>query len=132
MRCLCDASTDCNLTKGCIGEHCGPFLLSRDYWSDAGRFTTQGDMPGNPSAYVNCANDYTCSSKTVENYMMRFAKDCNNDRVVDCLDYALIHTQGPVGCTLSPLKSTESGKQYLERYHKCRAENEFLIDPRMS
>lgn len=36
VACLCDASSACNLTIGCFAGLCGPFLIGRQYWLDAG------------------------------------------------------------------------------------------------
>jgi len=45
LACLCAASTDCQLSKGCVGggEYCGPFLISKPYWLDAGTPVLLGD-----------------------------------------------------------------------------------------
>lgn len=45
LACICQASTNCNLTTRCIsnGKYCGPFLISRPYWQDAGQLTLVGD-----------------------------------------------------------------------------------------
>jgi hypothetical protein len=36
VACICDASSACNLTIGCFAGLCGPFLIGRQYWLDAG------------------------------------------------------------------------------------------------
>ena len=45
LACICQASTSCNLTTPCVsqGQYCGPFLLSKPYWLDAGRPILFGD-----------------------------------------------------------------------------------------
>ena len=50
LGCLCEASTSCNSTIGCTsappgGYFCGPFLISRAYWVDAGKPVLGGDDP---------------------------------------------------------------------------------------
>lgn len=114
------------MTTRCSDEFCGPFYFSKAYWSDAGSITISGDSPASPKAYQNCAKDYTCAGSTVTNYMKRYATDCNNDGVVDCLDYAYIHMQGPAGCSSGILSSTSFGKLFLQRYNTCRTEDDFL------
>lgn len=40
----------------------------------------------------------SCSRITVANYMMKYAKDCNGDTIIDCADYAAIHKAGAGHC----------------------------------
>lgn len=119
LRCLCEGLTQCDLTRGCRDEYCGPFYLSRVYWADAGRVTFPDDSPDRVNAYPDCAKDYPCASKIVTNYMIKFARDCNDDGVVDCLDYAQIHLLGGHGCA-TQLDSVDYGRDFLARYSKCR------------
>lgn len=47
--------------------------------------------------------NYTNSSKSVET--INFFQDCNQDGVIDCMDYAAIHKLGGYGCNENfPLK----------------------------
>lgn len=39
-------------------------------------------------------------------------QDCNKDGAFDCLDYAAIHFQGPVGCLKEPFP--EDKKRFME------------------
>lgn len=43
LGCICDATTACNLTIGCTAGLCGPFLIGRQYWIDAGAPVLAGD-----------------------------------------------------------------------------------------
>lgn len=43
IRCLCKAATQCNLTLGCTEGYCGPFKVSKIYWTDAGKQTLPDD-----------------------------------------------------------------------------------------
>ena len=46
MKCLCQASSYCNLTAPCTtGSQylCGPFLIGVNYWADAGQPTLLPD-----------------------------------------------------------------------------------------
>ncbi|KAK9675302.1 Destabilase [Popillia japonica] len=40
-----------------------------------------------------------CSTRTVQGYMRKFKKDCNNDGEINCDDYFAIHFLGGYGCT---------------------------------
>lgn len=56
---------------------CGPFLISKAYWIDAGRPTLSRDNPNREGAYETCANDPYCSATAVKQYMARFAQVCS-------------------------------------------------------
>ena len=46
LGCICQASTNCNMTVGCTGGDqylCGPFLISWPYWADGGKFVLAND-----------------------------------------------------------------------------------------
>lgn len=47
LACICLGSTNCQLATGCVsnGQYCGPFLISKPYWLDAGRPVLLGDSP---------------------------------------------------------------------------------------
>lgn len=51
--------------------------------------------------------------------MIKYAKDCNDDGVVDCSDYASIHLNGFLSCHLS-LALTAHGQEFLQRYQSCK------------
>ena len=48
--CICEASTRCNTTHGCTDgdDLCGPFLLSKAFWVDAGSCTRGRDRENDP------------------------------------------------------------------------------------
>ena len=119
MLCLCQGISKCNVTRGCQDEYCGPFFLSKIYWADAGKVTFPEDSPKRANAFEDCANDYYCSARIVKNYMIKFAQDCNNDNVVDCLDYAKIHLFGGNGCSKS-ITSVPWGAKFLKQYNECK------------
>lgn len=108
LSCLCVASTGCDLKKQCVGEFCGPFLISWPYWSDAGK-------PGGD--YVKCALNRECAEAAVQGYMKKWTRDCNGDGVVDCDDYAAIHKLGPHMCREDSVTSTP----YWSAYETCSA-----------
>ncbi|CAG5033420.1 unnamed protein product [Parnassius apollo] len=77
IRCLCYVA-GCDLSHGCSQGYCGPFYISRVYWVDAGKPTLPEDNPERKEAFEDCARDYHCSVKIVENYMARFGKFAND------------------------------------------------------
>ncbi|KAI5740323.1 hypothetical protein M8J76_002734 [Diaphorina citri] len=113
LGCICHGMSLCNQTIGCNGDTCGAFKITWAYWSDAGKPTISGIDPNSQEAYSRCTNDAVCSGKTVENYMIKFAQDCDADGQIDCRDYAAIHRLGGYGCN-APLDAT-----YLARFNKC-------------
>lgn len=94
--------------------------MSRVYWADAGKVTFPDDSPDRSEAFPDCAKDYPCAGRVVTNYMIKYARDCNDDGVVDCLDYAHIHLLGGPGCSATQLTSVNYGRDFLKRYNNCR------------
>ncbi|CAH0720440.1 unnamed protein product, partial [Brenthis ino] len=117
LRCLCHVA-GCDLSHGCSGGYCGPFYISRLYWIDADKPTLPEDSPDRKEAYEDCAREYHCARKIVENYLAKFGKDCNRDGVTDCFDYMMINYNG-ASCS-EPLHTTASGRRRLELYSQCR------------
>nr|XP_045609372.1 lysozyme-like isoform X1 [Procambarus clarkii]XP_045609373.1 lysozyme-like isoform X2 [Procambarus clarkii]XP_045609374.1 lysozyme-like isoform X3 [Procambarus clarkii]XP_045609375.1 lysozyme-like isoform X3 [Procambarus clarkii] len=103
LGCLCDASTRCNKAMGCHSVNlkvCGPFLISKPYWNEAGKpVLNERDDPYAENAFNDCVHDYTCSVKTIRNYMAKYGKDCNGDGVIDCDDFARLHKFGYTDCS---------------------------------
>ena len=63
------------------------FISRLSYWADAGK-------PGNNGGsndFEYCLNDKNCAEVAVRGYMSKWKRDCNNDGVIDCLDFAAIH-----------------------------------------
>lgn len=101
-----------------VFQYCGPFYVSRIYWADAGKPIFKDDTLDRALAFNDCASDYNCASKIVTNYMVKYGKDCNNDGITDCNDYAAIHVNGGPACSTS-LQATSYGRDFLKRYNKC-------------
>ncbi|CAL8138006.1 unnamed protein product [Orchesella dallaii] len=120
LACICQASTNCNLTTRCIsnGKYCGPFLISRPYWLDAGQLTLIGDRAERAGAFEDCANDPICSAQTVRTYMQRFQTDCNRDGAIDCDDMGRIHLMGPTDCVNPRVPTTPFFKRFRSCYDK--------------
>ncbi|XP_071629452.1 lysozyme 2-like [Temnothorax longispinosus] len=97
LGCICEVSTGCNTTRGCSGSVCGPFAITWDYWSDAGKPTLNNEPTSN-DAYARCVNDPYCAAGAVQNYMAKFGHDCTGNGVVDCEDYLRIHRLGANAC----------------------------------
>lgn len=98
LGCICQAVSNCNRTLSCNGEVCGLFRITRPYWTDAQKPVQNGDHADNPGAFENCVNEPLCAARTVQNYMLKFQQDCNNDHVINCYDHAAIHILGGYGC----------------------------------
>merc|ERR1712012_885626 len=96
--CICEASTNCNKTAGCISGNnfCGPFLISKGFWIDAGQCVLDNDNP-------------------IRSYINRFGKDCNGDQLVTCEDYVMIHKNGGWNCGKSLV-----GSNFWNIYQTCK------------
>ncbi|XP_036333612.1 invertebrate-type lysozyme 3-like [Rhagoletis pomonella] len=113
LGCICEAISGCNRTATCTGGVCGLFRITWPYWADGGKQTLNGESPESESAYANCVNDPYCAADTIQNYMTKYAQDCNGDSQVDCYDYAAIHKLGGYGC------KGELGYNYLNTLSNC-------------
>ncbi|XP_014259832.1 uncharacterized protein LOC106672709 [Cimex lectularius] len=99
LQCICEGASGCNRkADNCFENLCGRFRMTRLFWRDAGMPTLDTDTPRKRGAFVNCALDVNCSRRTVISYVNKYARDCNKDGLISCLDYAAIHQLGPVGC----------------------------------
>merc|ERR1712137_1453959 len=114
--CICEASTNCNKTAGCISGNnfCGPFLISKGFWIDAGQCVLENDNPSDPEAWRRCALDL-CAANTIRSYINRFGKDCNGDQLVTCEDYVMIHKNGGWNCG----KSLQ-GSKFWNIFQTCK------------
>lgn len=97
----------------------GPFYISRIYWADSEKVTFNDDNPSRENAFSDCARDYQCSTRIITNHMIKYAKDCNNDQIVDCLDYSAIHLNGFANCHVD-LETMTHRRDFLERFKKCK------------
>lgn len=91
LRCICEASTGCDLRQRCNGQFCGPFLLSWPYWQDSG-------SPG-PN-FLSCANNFHCAQSAVRAYMRKHAQDCDRNGRLTCEDFAAVHQLGGASCAV--------------------------------
>lgn len=58
--------------------------MTYNYWIDAGRPTVQGDYAAANYAFENCANQYECSSRAIQNYMFRYQR-VNISIIITCI-----------------------------------------------
>ncbi|KAJ9583155.1 hypothetical protein L9F63_022496 [Diploptera punctata] len=101
MGCICEATSNCNLTFQCTRGLCGPFLISEIYWKEAGRPTITGDNPNRKGAYHKCVTEPYCAAATVHQYLAKYHQDCNGDGRIDCDDFARIHYMGGHQCKIN-------------------------------
>lgn len=116
LPCICEAASGCDETLGCDDRgFCGPFLLSKRYWTLAGKPLLRGDSADRPGAPSDCLRDPFCAAEAVRGYLDKFAQDCDGDRRVDCLDLARVHFQGPFNCR-SPLQPPTD---FSDSFRRC-------------
>ncbi|KAG7158299.1 Lysozyme 1-like [Homarus americanus] len=118
LGCLCQASTGCQNIGGCPRGYCGPFLISRAYWIDAGKpvFSNHAHNPDAPGAFESCAADLACAADIVRAYMAKYGnQDCNGDGFVSCTDFVKIHKLGRNACG----NHLQQG-EFVSAYENCR------------
>ncbi|XP_014219639.1 lysozyme-like [Copidosoma floridanum] len=98
LGCICDAASGCNTTIGCTGDVCGPFRITKIYWTDGGKPSIDGESDGDDSGlvislFIVYKNNHDEILKNIVQW------DCNGDGTIDCNDYARIHHLGGFGCT---------------------------------
>lgn len=101
--------------KKCTNDACGPFEISRAYWNEAGNFT-EGSLVEGSDGFEACAKTIPCASKIVTRYLMNHARDCNQDQIVDCADYARLHMFGEAKCRTGSLASPNFN---LNKFNEC-------------
>ncbi|XP_050535823.1 lysozyme-like [Daktulosphaira vitifoliae] len=118
--CICEASSGCNQTLECVEQndvkYCGVFLLSDIYWQDAGAPVLIGDDPNRIGAFERCVRDPYCAARAVNQYIQRYAKDCNRDGTISCDDYVRLHYFGEANCN-TPIGSLP----YYRVFRNCIA-----------
>ncbi|ETN63753.1 lysozyme i-1 [Anopheles darlingi] len=97
LRCMCEASTGCG---GQVTECRQTVVLPHD-------------TPTRWGAFEDCANDYNCATDIINQYMEKYGTDCNNDGVVDCVDYTMLHINGGPLCH-QPLRGA-----FANSFSKC-------------
>ncbi|KAJ3646602.1 hypothetical protein Zmor_024183 [Zophobas morio] len=114
LTCICQASLSCDTDS--------PFVISHPYWSEAGKLTVGEHPPDTPEAFNACASNLDCSVRTVRNFISKHQKDCNNDTVIDCDDFAAIYYQGVSDCQKGVpsylRRNYRECKDILKKYHR--------------
>ncbi|KAH8275175.1 hypothetical protein KR026_001272, partial [Drosophila bipectinata] len=98
LDCLCETMSGCNSSAICVNGACGIFRITWGYWVQAGELTLPNDTALSDDAFTNCVNEPYCAANTVQNFMHKHGQDCNNDEVIDCLDYGALHKLGNLKC----------------------------------
>lgn len=98
------------------GKHvCGPYQINWEYWAEAGKPGNRGDLSGLEN-FQMCANNRECADQTVRDYITRWRKDCNEDGVIDCNDFAALHVAGPNQCDASWYAESKYYSDFRECY----------------
>ncbi|XP_053211823.1 uncharacterized protein LOC128395419 isoform X2 [Panonychus citri] len=105
LKCICEASNNCDSNVTCDTSACGPYRLSFDYYQLAG-------SPGD--GYENCCRDVDCSEKVIQTYVTKFLRDCDNNQLIDCDDFSAIHRFGS-SCSNNQNKLSE----YWRHFEYC-------------
>ncbi|CAG7786690.1 unnamed protein product, partial [Allacma fusca] len=114
IECICYAMSG-NCEKAPCND-CGS--IGQLYWTD-GNMYNPNDKP-----YATCVVDPQCSRQTIKGYMKRYGGDCNNDGIVNCLDYLKIHNTGLDECENADLGHVGT------RFNSCWSEqNLTVLDP---
>lgn len=119
LECICHASSRCSNSIGCVsngrGKHnCGPYQVDWEYWAEAGKPGTRPDLSTGEN-FQMCLNNRECADQTVRAFLARFQRDCNDDGVIDCNDFAAVHVAGPKACNAQWY--TES--KYYSDFREC-------------
>ncbi|XP_023326768.1 uncharacterized protein LOC111700169 isoform X2 [Eurytemora carolleeae] len=69
--CICEASTRCDQATQCVGGNsfCGPFLISKSFWTDAGQCVIEGDNSQDPESWRRCSLDIICAANIIRSYI---------------------------------------------------------------
>lgn len=116
LGCICEASSSCDVNRGCRNGVCGPFLIGRGFWVDSelGRESAYSQQ-----TFETCAGDTFCSAAIIRKYMAKYPYDCNQDGKKSCSDHAMIHKAGPGGCLANQASVRQT--QYWRKLQACLA-----------
>lgn len=62
-----------------------------------------------------CLTNRQCADDAVRGYMAKWRKDCNEDGIVDCNDFAALHIAGPNSCNAQWFLDS----QYYSDFRSC-------------
>ncbi|KAJ9594168.1 hypothetical protein L9F63_014424, partial [Diploptera punctata] len=114
LTCLCEARTECDFNYSCNDDYCGPFQISYFFWIDGGEIKSKITPLKGEKDWQTCGRDPFCAAQVVRNYTKRYCKDCNEDGIVDCTDFALMHQNGGPSCGIEPTSYFAGFKQRLD------------------
>uniref|UniRef100_A0A1B0FF34 lysozyme n=1 Tax=Glossina morsitans morsitans TaxID=37546 RepID=A0A1B0FF34_GLOMM len=132
LHCLCAMITGCQ-ADGCgTNLPCNLYQISKSYWIEAGRpqvndqnhnihYNDYDETDKDINEYATCARNRICSEQTINSYMQRYSRDCNQDGIIDCQDYIALQVLGQNGCTRQQMSTThvsfmnECLKQHLQK-----------------
>ncbi|KAF0310592.1 Lysozyme 2 [Amphibalanus amphitrite] len=114
LGCICEASTQCDLSKDCSSGYCGPFLIGNAYFVDS-ELTAEPEFKD--KTLESCTRDPYCAAAVIRKYMAKYPRDCNGDGRQTCSDFAMIHKAGPGGCERNAPHVLKS--EYWQRLTRC-------------
>ncbi|XP_061396449.1 uncharacterized protein LOC133332084 [Musca vetustissima] len=105
LQCLCKTVSDCRPVKCATVDPCGIYGISKFYWIDGGKQIANDskteyneEEDDEHRDYLQCVNNDKCATDTVNAYLKRYNRDCNNNGIIECEDYIALHVLGPSGC----------------------------------
>ena len=94
LQCLCEVYSGCEFRSDCILKEeqdvCGPYRLTRDYWTDAGLGLDSSEL----GSYIECTKNLECSERVIKRYISIHIKDCDDNGRIDWVDIGLVHFYG--------------------------------------
>lgn len=72
------------------------------------------------SAFEECATDASCSEDAVRKYLVKYARNCNKDSLLDCEDIARLHKAGPFACDKPDLEQTLYWSRFIQCWYEER------------
>lgn len=73
----------------------------------------KGDF-GNKHDFEDCLTTKECAEQTMRNYMRKYAQDCNQDGIIDCSDFAILHKTGFRSCKQSSIENSKYWKDFTK------------------
>lgn len=83
-------------------------MLTYNQWNSVGK--PKGD-------FVKCASNYQCSQDVIRKLLIKNAADCNNDVLINCVDFAIAYKSGSTKCS----SETENlfNSHYWSNFETC-------------
>lgn len=71
IRCIFNVYSGC-AQKGYRKDYCGLFVISKDYWINAGELAMDGEQIDSNREYENCVNNVDCVKRTIQSYLLKY------------------------------------------------------------